>query len=358
MTVYKNKDNNTWETNACYKDWQGNPKRKHKRGFATKKEALAWKADFQSRYSGNLSMTFSQFFEIYAEDRRPRLRLNTWISKEYIFKNKLLPYFGDKIMNEIKPRDVLHWQNELLSATNKNVKPYSQTYLRTINNQLIAVFSHACKLYGLESNPATKAGVIGKKHADTVRFWTRSEYEIFSKAIRHEPVTYYAFQVLYWTGMRVGELLALNVNDINFLSSNIHITKSHQRLNGKDVITEPKTLASTRVVSIPAHLCLELEQYMRNNGLNPDDKMFPISRGFLATHLKSYASKANLQPIRVHELRHSHASLLIDLGYSLCLIADRLGHANIATTYRYAHLLPNKNNEIAGHLDKEMQVEA
>ena len=358
MTVYKNKNNNTRETNVCYRDWRGEARRKHKRGFATKKEALAWKANFQSGYSGNLGVTFSQFFELYAKDRRPRLRLNTWISKEYIFKDKLLPYFGDKMINEIKPRDILHWQNGLLAATNKNNEPYSQTYLRTINNQLVVIFSHACKFYGLESNPATKAGIIGKKHADTVKFCTLSEYETFSTAIRREPTTYYAFQVLYWTGIRVGELLALTAGDIDLPSRSIQITKSHQRLDGKDVITEPKTSKGVRIVAIPSSLCLELEKYIQISGFEFDDKLFSVSRYLLTKQLKNYASETDLQPIKVHEFRHSHASLLIEFGCSLCLVADRLGHANITTTQRYIHLLPNKSSEIAEHLDKEMQVEA
>lgn len=89
------------------------------------------------------------------------------------------------------------WQNSLITYRNENGRPYAQTYLRTIHNQLAAIFNHAHKLYGLKSNPSSIAGSIGRKHTDCVAFWTREEYANFAKVAIHKPKSYQAFQVLY-----------------------------------------------------------------------------------------------------------------------------------------------------------------
>lgn len=241
MTVYKEPGMTSWSVNACYCDWKGIQSRKHKRGFETKREALEWEREFLCRYADDLTMTFASFCEVYAEDRRPRLKLNTWLQKENLIKTKVLPFFAEMPMNEISARDIVRWQNELMNDTNKYGKPYSATYLKTIHNQLTAIFTHAVRLYGLKENPATKAGSMGDKNAEEMKFWTREEYRAFAKQAMHQPRYYYAFEVLYWTGIRLGELLALTESDIDFNKKAIRITKSYQRIRGEDVITKPKT---------------------------------------------------------------------------------------------------------------------
>lgn len=350
-------ESGTWSVNFRYIDWQGAPRRKHKRGFKTKREALNWEREFLSQCAGDLTMTFATFFDAYKEERSPRLKHNTWITKEYIVRDKILPYFGDKPMNQITPRDVVKWQNTLICAEGKDGKPYSETYLKTIQNQLTAIFSHATRYYGLKVNPAVQAGSMGKKRAMEMKFWTGGQYDLFALEAMADPAVYYAFEVLYWCGLRVGELLALTYEDIDLDRKTLKIDKSYQRLKGQDVITSPKTPKSTRVIALPNALCIELMEFMAlNYGWEPRDRMFEgLTKGHLGRKLKLYAKAAGLEPIRVHDLRHSHVSLLIEHGYSAVAIGDRLGHESVEITYMYAHLFPNKQEEMAAMLSTLME---
>ena len=345
----------TWSVHIRYKDWQNKSRRKHKRGFETKREAQKWERDFLLCNEDDLDMTFAQFVKVYEEDRRPRLKLNTWLTKEHIIKVKLLPYFGKKPMNEITAKDIIKWQNALITQKNKQGQTYSKTYLRTISNQLTAIFSHAYNLYGLKNNPASKAGAMGKKNADEMLFWTKEEYAVFSKTAMDDHIFFHAYEILYWCGLRLGELLALTYEDINLEKKTIRVNKSFQRLNGEDVITDPKTDKSKRVIAIPDFLCFEIKQYMGlTYGWKPKDRLFQsLSKSSLGSRLQRYAKESGVKPIRIHDLRHSHVSQLIDLGFSAVAIADRLGHESIEITLRYAHLFPTKQTDMAAALNNE-----
>jgi integrase len=299
-------------------------------------------------------MTFESFARLYEEDRRPRLRLSTWLTKENMIQKKLLPFFGKMPMNSIESTDIIKWQNTMIKEKDKNGRTYSDTYLKSINNQLTAIFNHAYKYYGLKKNPCSRVASMGKKHAGEMQFWTKDEYTAFSKAIKSDPKHYYAFEVLYWCGIRVGELLALTLADIDFNKQTISINKSYQRLNGEDVITEPKTTKSNRVIVMPAFLNDELREYA-DLLYKPEegDRLFSTSKSALGKKLKTYAGKAGVKKIRVHDLRPSHVSFLIELGFTPVAIADRLGHESIEITFRYAHLFPNKQTEMAARLNEE-----
>lgn len=137
-----------------------------KRGFARKKDAEAYEEEFLKKGSRTCSMTFGSLVELYMDDMRPRLRATTIKSKEYLINLKILPYFQDLQVNDITPAHVRKWQSELLS------KNYSPTYVKTIYNQLSAIFNYAVRYYGLRENPARVAGSIGKKKAQEMHFWT------------------------------------------------------------------------------------------------------------------------------------------------------------------------------------------
>ena len=149
MPVFKNERNGTWYVMARYVDWKGNRKQKCKRGFATKREAQEWEHTFQLQNASDLDMTFAAFTELYTRDIKGRLKENTWITKEHIIKTKILPYFGKLKISEITTKDVIAWQNELLAFRDKKRHPYSQTYLKTVHNQLSAIFNHAVRHYEL-----------------------------------------------------------------------------------------------------------------------------------------------------------------------------------------------------------------
>ena len=354
MAAFKNKTNGTWYVQFRYTDWKGERQQKLKRGFATKKEAQAWEREFLMQKHADVNMTFESFAQLYEKDMKPKLKLNTWLTKESIIQKKILPYFGKRKLSEITAKDVMDWQNAIRGLTDAKGKPYSPTYLKTVHNQLSALFNHAVRYYGLQVNPAAKAGNMGVEERREMLFWTKEEYLKFADAMMDKPLSYYAFEMLYWCGIREGELLALTPTDFDFEAGTVSISKSYQRLKGKDVITTPKTKKSNRVIKMPKFLCGEMEDYLKmfySTGAN--ERIFPVSKHYLHHEMDRGAKAAGVKRIRIHDLRHSHISLLIDMGFTALAIADRVGHESIDITYRYAHLFPTRQTEMADKLDFE-----
>ena len=354
MAVYKETKTNTWKVYYRYTDWQGNRKQTTKRGFATKREAQAWEREQLSKVQADLDMSFESFVDTYTVDMKNRIKENTWHTKEHIIRTKILPYFGRRKINEIQPKDIIAWQNEMIKGKNKNGEPYSSVYLKTLHNQLSAIFNHAVKFYGLRENPAAKVGNMGKAKSREMKFWTQEEYAKFAEAMMDKPRSYYAFEMLYWCGIREGELLALTPADFDFERGTVSITKSYQRLNGRDVITDPKTQKSNRVIKMPDFLVSEMQDYLKQlYHIEPSNRIFELTKSYLHREMNRGAKVAGVKRIRIHDLRHSHISLLIDMGFSAVAIADRVGHESIEITYRYAHLFPSKQIEMAKKLEYE-----
>ncbi len=354
MPAYKDKKTGKWYASFYYENYTGVREKKMKRGFETKKEALEWEREFLMRSAADFNMKFESFVEIYVSDLKERIRENTFLTKESIIRKKVLPFFKNKPMNSITAKDVIKWQNELMAYRDEKGKPYSKTYLKTIHNQLSAIFNHAIRYYDLKSNPAAKAGYIGEKEAGEMDFWTKEEYAKFSEVIMDKPISYYAFEVLYWCGIRMGELLALTMEDFDLKNGMLRINKSYQRIEKRDVVTEPKTKKSIRTIKMPKFLCEEIDEYIKSlYGVKPTDRIFPITKSFLHHEMNRGSKAAGVKRIKIHGLRHSHISHLIDLGFSAVAIADRVGHESIDITYRYAHLFPSKQIDMANKLDDE-----
>lgn len=300
MTVSKN-EKGLWDVQFYYKDYRGKNTKKHKRNFKTKKEAVEWANKYIDQQSHNLNMTFLSFWKLYREDMKERLRENTVRTKDYIMELKVLPYFGDKKMADITAADIRRWQNSLMK------EGYSPTYLKTINNQLSALFNYAVRYYDLSSNPCQKAGSMGKGKAEEMQFWTQEEFETFIETLKDKPVSYYAFLTLYWTGIRLGELLALSLRDFDAEKKTLSITKSYQRINGRDVITEPKTAKGKRIISLPDFLVAELEEYVsRLYGMMADDRLFMITKSYLEKEMRRGTELSGVKKIRLHDLRHPY----------------------------------------------------
>lgn len=205
MAVYKEEKTNTWRVIYRYTDWNGERKQSQKRGFKTKREAQAWEREQLNKLGGDLDMNFKSFVEHYSEDMQTRLKENTWETKKHIIDKKLIPYFGKLKMCNITAQQIITWQNELINYKDDNGKPYSPVYLKTIHNQLSAIFNHAVRYYNLKENPCQKAGSMGKKKNREMLFWTKEEYLKFADAMMDKPMSYYAFEMLYWTGIREGD---------------------------------------------------------------------------------------------------------------------------------------------------------
>ena len=349
MKAEKDKKTGKWLIQYRYTDWQGKRRKSTKRGFATKREAEEWLRNFFITQKADFDMKFEDFWKMYCADMETRLREHTMRTKKYIVELKILPYFGNKRVNDITAADIRQWQNELIKMG------YSPTYLKTINNQLSAIFNYAVRYYDLKSNPCAKAGSMGKSKAEEMDFWTGEEFRKFIDSVMNKRLSYMAFMTLYWTGMRLGELLALNPKDVDLKKRTISITKSYQRLGKKDVITPPKTPKSKRVITIPEFLAADIKDYMDSlYDLQEDDRLFPITKYYLEHEMQRGIKESGVKRIRVHDLRHSHASMLIELGFSPLEIANRLGHEKVETTLNtYAHLYPNKQTKLAERLDSE-----
>ena len=354
MAVYKEDKTGTWRVIYRYTDWNGERKQTQKRGFKTRREAQAWEHEQLNKKNADLDMKFKSFVELYTADVKTRLKENTWATKEHIIRTKLEPYFGKLKMCAITLQQIITWQNELINYRDEQGKAYSPVYLKTVNNQLSAIFNHAVKYYNLRENPCKKAGSMGKKKNREMQFWTKEEYLKFAGAMMDKPLSYYAFEMLYWCGLREGELLALTPSDFDFEKRTVSITKSYQRLNGQDLITTPKTEKSNRVITMPKFLSDEIQDYLKMlYDIEPDARMFTVTKSYLYREMERGAKEAGVKRIRVHDLRHSHVSLLVDMGFSATAIADRVGHESIEITYNYAHLFPSKQTEIADRLDME-----
>lgn len=303
------------------------------------------------RFTGHV---VSGFHRVYEEDMKPRLKFNTWLTKEHIIKTKLLPYFGGKKMNEIKASDIVRWQNVMMGFRDEKKMGYSRVYLKTLQSQLSAIFNHGIRLYELKENPVRKAGSMGGERRKEMLVWTKEEYRKFSDTVMDKPQSFYAFEVLFWTGLRVGELLALTPEDINLENKTIRINKSFQRIQGEDYITDPKTEKSNRTVSIPDFLGEELEEYMAMlYGFKKDDRLFQITKSYLHHEMERGCKISGVQRIRIHDIRHSHVSMLIEMGFSAVDIAGRMGHESIDITLHYAHMFPTAQKDMAAKLEME-----
>lgn len=352
MSVSKDPKRGTFYVQCRYRDWTGEPKKKTKRGFKTEKEARKWEFEFLKRMEGAPTMLFSEFYEVYADDTKMRLRQTTRETKANMIESKILPFLGHKRLNEITALDILNWENELMAMRTSNGLEYSQTYLHSICNQLSAMLNHAVRYYGLDSNPMVKVGKIGSKQADEMSFWTKEEYLRFSREVMDKPQSFIAFELLYWCGLRLGEMLALTPADFDFKNKRLSVTKSYQRMHREDVITAPKTPKSARTIVMPSFLVDEAIDFMKCiPDLRDSDRLVPVTKSFLHHEMDRGSKAAGVKRIRIHDLRHSHVSLLIELGYSALAIADRLGHESAEVTMRYAHLFPNKQEDMADDLE-------
>ena len=349
MPAYKDEKTGKWFAKFYYTNWQGIKKQKWKRGFATKKEALGFERDFLEKQSANPDMTFQNLYEIYMEDMAARLKQSTLLTKKAVLQTHILPFFGSKPINEIKASDVRRWQAKLMSSPNN----YSQTYLKKINTELNSIINYAKRFYDLNTNPCGKAGTIGKAKAEEMDYWTYDEYIAFREGVKDKPLSYICFEILYWTGMREGELLALSPADIDLDNKLISINSTYQRIGGKDVFTSPKTRKSKRKIPIPDFLCQELSDYIQSRYmLDADERLFPVTKSYLSHEMIRGCKNTGVKKIRIHDIRHSHASLLINQGCDALMLADRLGHEKVSTTLNtYSHLFPHKQQELVHSLE-------
>ena len=255
MSVTK-EENGTYTAQCRIKDWTGKIIHKKKRGFTKKKDAKKWEMEMTGQ-AQQIDMTLNKFIEVYYEDKSTELKPRTIEHKRTLIEKHVLPYFGARKLNDIEPKDLIKWQNHLSDMK------YSETYLHDIQKNLSAIFTHAAKVYRLDENPCKRIRKMGKPDAEKFDFWTIDEYNIFIQKIEPGTKYYVLFETLFWTGMRIGELLALTVEDIDFKNCRIRINKTYYRKHSIDYITPPKTEQSIRTIEVSEFLVEELHEYIK-----------------------------------------------------------------------------------------------
>ena len=347
MPSYKDTKANTWYCKFYYQDYEGNRKQKWKGGFLLKREADAWEREFLRTKNFQPDMLFSTFLELYDSDTSPRVREHTLQTRRYNVKNHILPFFADMPLNGIDAKTIVSWQNKLIK------KGLAQKTLTNIHKCLSAIFNHAVRFYGLKNNPCKVAGSprLTDQISKPMRFWTLEEYR---SVIQHidDIKAKTAIMLLYYSGMRKGELLALTWDKLDLEECTVTIDTSYQRLNGQPVITATKT-GIARTIMLPEQVIEQLKTY-KAACYRPEDSdfVFHWEKRFIEQGIKIGSEVSGVKRIHVHGLRHSHASLLIQMGVNIVLISKRLGHEKVSTTLdTYSHFFPTEEKSVIERLN-------
>ena len=349
MPAYKDGDSGKWYAQFYYTDWTGKRKKKHKRGFDTKKEAQVYEAEYIRQANADMDMKLESFVDIYLNDKVGELKARTMRNKRYMIEAHVVPYLGNKPMNAVRPSDIIAWQNTI-----RDNNDFSQSYLRMLQNQVTAIFAHAQRIYGLANNPCKGVKKMGRSDDRSLDFWTEEEYRKFIETYDQQSMHYVMFEILFWTGCREGEMLALTMDDIDVEAKQMHITKTYFRHKREDVITVPKTDNSVRTIELPDFLVDEIVAYHSRLYECPGGtRLFPVVAEAVQHTMKHHILKAGVKKIRVHDLRHSHVAYMIHHGVQPLIIKERLGHKDINVTMNtYGHLYPSEQKKVAGLLDR------
>ena len=351
--VAKDEERNTWYVRI--KDTFGKSKEIWKRGFKSKREASEWEAEQKKIRRGSTEMTFGNFCtNIFLPYIQNRVKHSSYITYEAIVKRELIKWFGAYPLESITPAQITKWQTEMRNQTGTRYnRPMSLRYLKDSFKMLSMVFKHALRYYGLNVNPCAVAGNFQGTEPRRVGYWTLDEFKQFYKTVEDkEPKYALPFAILYWLGLREGELYVLTSKDFNFEKKTVTISKTGYKSLGVEYTTEPKTVHSNRTISVPAFLSEQIQDYLKTHQPNSDDEpLFHITGSTLRRAFHRLAAAAGLKEIRLHDLRRSHCSLLVDQGFSLTAIAKRLGHNSTTVTALYADLFPHVQEDIAVSLD-------
>ena len=349
-----------FRANLGYSSVTGKQIQKYRSGFKTKKEA-------REEYSKLLLMpveeitakknvvTFKTFIEdTYLPWYKTQVKESTYINRQSTIQ-KHFSYFYKMPIDEIEPINVQNWQLKL-------AKEFSPNYIRVLQGMLSIAFDRAIILGLAKKNPSRMIGYIKSKKTK-VDFWTLEEFQkvisLLYKGDYYEHYLFISFWLLFMTGMRIGEAAALQWSDIDFETGMLNIDKTlYYKSSDEYKFVEPKTQASVRTIYIDADTIRELQAWrevqqkvLKGCGFVMSYNGIPTSKHTLPRALEKLAGLAGVHRIKIHALRHSHASLLISMGENPLLIKERLGHEKIQTTLgTYGHLYPNSNLEVANKL--------
>lgn len=357
--IYHDETTGSYFVSFYYKDFEGKRHRSLKRGFATIRQAKQYKSDFLAKMEGTSSMLFSSLAKFYIEDLASKVKPITLHTKSRYIDAYFLPTFQDLRIENIGAHNVRQWQLKLL-------KSLAPSTVKNLHAQLSSIFRYAMRYYGLKNNPCLTAGNISGTKTRRVDFWTVAEFNLFIDALNKSTEFWHAvpleqltaaYNTLFYTGVRVGELLALTVGDFDYDNKIIYISKTSSDIKGQTIITEPKTKKSNRAITIPEELSNMLKRHTAAlQDQSTEAELFPrLTRAILKYNIDTYSKAAGIKRLRIHDLRHSHASLLVNMGVPIFIVSERLGHNNIQVTIdTYSHLYPKTASDIAEQLNAFM----
>ena len=365
--VYKDKVRGTYYAvvSLGFDDITGKRIQKKKTGFPSQVEAQKWydftKADLsRSSVQMNSTMSFKTFVDKYfMPDYKTRTKLQTY--DVGVARLKRLDYFFDRKLSSISPIVIQDWHNSLLK---ENV---SMSYIYSLHQFLQIILNFAEKLGLVSRNNAKVAGNV-KRSRGKVDFWTIEEFTAFIQTFNQKRVNEKLMFTVYWflffTGLRIGELQALTWKDIDFEEKWVYIHKSIYYRNRKNwKFTDTKTQSSIRKLYLDDDTLKymrewkEVQEQIGKIDFIFSDNGLPIVKNRVNKMLIRHAEKVNIKPIRVHDLRHSHASLMLQLGMNDLELKNRLGHSDISITLGvYSHLHPTAMRSVADKFNGLVKV--
>ena len=352
------KDGRSWYFRSYYTDIRGNKKQKESKLFKTKFEAKEAEIEFLSKIknSDNIdkSVMFDTVYKEWLELKRHTIKSSTFYGLKHRTDKYILNNFMFIKLHSIKLNIINDWINSL------NENNVSLEYINTIITYLKEILIYAKDNYDFDNKIVSKIYKYkiekvscSKKDSET-NFWT---YEEFNQFISNVDDQYHRliFRFLYYTGCRKGEMIALTWNDIDFDNKRLTINKTFcNKVEGCTyMITDPKTKNSVRTIDIDDELIELLYQHYQEESkiYNFSLNMFIfgnikyLSPTTLARWLDKYITKANVKKITPHGFRHSHVSLLINLGCDSRDVAERIGDTIRLVEETYYHMFPSKRSQ-------------
>ena len=318
-------------------------------------------ADFgKGSITVNSTMTFKKFLDDYfIPDYKSQVRKRTFDMTQSKFKR--LSYFENMKLSDIQAPHVKQWQNSMF------IEELSNNYIRSVHQILQQVFDLAVKLGMLSSNVAKTVGNV-KKDRPKVDFWTVEEFQLFistfDKSNIYELLYFTTFWFFFMTGVRTSELQAIEWSKIDFEKGTVLIDCSMYYKSQKEwYLTDTKSISGVRLLYLDDDTLEHLKYWKKAQSQIGECKFVfsiadsPLVKSTLKRILKSHSDYAKIKSIRVHDLRHSHASFMLSLGMNDLEMQNRLGHADIKTTLgTYSHLRPNAMKEVATRMTGKVVV--
>lgn len=344
-----------------------------RRGFKTQKEASLAEARLKLEYeektfdAKNSKYTFQQIYELFLVEHKNTVKSGTYATTVRYAKLHILPKIANKRIDSFTVLDCQKLVNQWAEYFN------SAKYPKGIAQQ---VFDYAIKMNIISDNPMRKVKLPKKKEIvnEVNKFYNTDELKHFFDCVKdYGNMKYLAFfRLLAFTGMRKGEALALNWSDIDFEKKLVHITKGVVLdENEIPMISTTKTKKSVRSVSLDDESLATLRRWKLEqakelmsigiNSLNKHQLLFTYDANKLYRPsysncwLEQIIKKYNLKKITMHGFRHSHCSLLFEMGTPIQVVQDRLGHTNIKTTIDiYTHVTEKQRDDIAENFAKHI----